>query len=67
MNNNRTVYTLPVYWASYLIKGDDSGLSTKDREDCARFLRINSLSRAGFYDCGDSYFSRFNDSGKVFA
>ena len=60
-------YTLPAYWASYLINGDDSGMSTKDSEDCANFLRVNGLLRAGFYDCGDSYFSRFNDSGNGLA
>ena len=30
-------YTLPVYWASYLINGDDSSISPLDKAACDAF------------------------------
>jgi hypothetical protein len=41
-------YKLPMYWASYLINGDASGLFDKEQEEIERFL-----SRKGLGACLD--------------
>lgn len=60
--NNTLDYTLPAYWASYLINGDDSGMFEKDKRDCADFLAKEGISASDFVDCGESYFSWRNDA-----
>lgn len=54
-------YTLPVYWASYLINGDDSGLVNGEKEQIDKWL-----SKEGdpcFVDVSsDSYFAWRNDA-----
>lgn len=32
------IYSLPSYWASYLINGDASGMGDDDQADCDAFL-----------------------------
>lgn len=55
-------YTLPAYWASYLINGDDSGLADElERGKIDDFLRREGLS--GPVSCSDeSYFAWRNDA-----
>lgn len=36
-------YTLPEYWASYLINGDFSGLEDKEQEEIDAFLKNENL------------------------
>lgn len=36
-------YTLPAYWASYLINGDDSGISDSDRANADAWLEFRKL------------------------
>lgn len=57
MNNLEPVtYTLPAYWASYLINGDASGISDNDRNQCDAFLAREGLP--GPVSCSDeSWFS----------
>lgn len=55
-------YVLPAYWASYLINGDDSGMSEQDKKDCAAFLASKNLKAFDCIDCGPECFSRTNDA-----
>lgn len=67
MKHKTLSYTLPACWASYLINGDDSGMSYPDKTQCATFLAREGLSLSGFVDCGESYFAAHNDSGNMLA
>ena len=56
-------YTLPAYWASYLINGDSSGLEEWELE-----LIDDYVGREGnpqFVDCGEQYFARDNDATSI--
>lgn len=54
-------FTLPASWASYLINGDDSGISEEEASECDAFLAKNPhLYPAG---CGDQYFKHSNAAG----
>lgn len=57
-------YTLPVYWASYLINGDPSGLNDGEQETIDRWMRNE---RPGYpVDCGDeSWFAYTNDATRL--
>lgn len=37
-------YTLPIYWASYLINGDDSGLEPGEKDEIDAFLESENIS-----------------------
>jgi hypothetical protein len=53
-------FTLPAYWASYLINGDESGMSTPDLQACNAFLKENNLPPP--VSCSDeSWFQWSND------
>lgn len=55
-------FTLPAYWASYLINGDSSGIDDDDKAAADRFLQENNLPAP--VSCSDeSWFSWHNDSG----
>ncbi len=58
-------YTLPAYWASYLINGDSSGLEESEKAACDSFLERNGLSRTRFMDCTESFFSSRCDDEKA--
>ena len=71
MNIEILDYTLPAYWASYLINGDASGFdiaNTPDDPDAGtrQQLEIDAwLESEGFprfVDCGEQYFSWHNDA-----
>lgn len=54
-------YTLPAYWASYLINGDDSGISPEDKAEADAFLAQHNLPDP--VSCSDEkWFSWHNDS-----
>lgn len=54
-------YTLPAYWASYLINCDASGISSEDKVECDAFLKANDLPLP--VSCSDeSWFSWHNDA-----
>jgi len=64
-------YTLPAYWASYLINGDASGFdiaNTPDdpgagtREQLEIDAWLESEGNPHFVDCGEQYFSWHNDA-----
>ena len=46
MAKEQTTITLPAYWASYIINGDDSGLEPSEREIADR-----AIAR----ECGDEW------------
>ena len=55
-------YTLPAYWASYLINGDASGISYQDKTQADSFLEREKLPFP--VSCSDeSWFAWHNDSG----
>lgn len=64
-NSSLIVWTLPAYWASYLINGDASGMSAEDMADCAAFLKREALRPDWFVDCGEQYSARTNDAGTL--
>lgn len=43
MRDRTETHTLPAYWASYLINGDDSGLSDNERRRIDRYVKVNGL------------------------
>lgn len=53
-------YTLPAYWASYLINGDHSGLSDEDKAECDAFMEKEG--NPNIVDCGEQYFSWHNEA-----
>jgi ABC-type multidrug transport system fused ATPase/permease subunit len=58
-------YTLPSYWASYLVNNDASGLADSDKEDCDTFVRIETreFNQWHVVDCsGESWFAHRNDA-----
>lgn len=57
-------YTLPAYWASYLINGDASGIDDEEQAACDSFLE--SIPGWICSDCGnESFFSHCNDAGTL--
>ena len=69
-----TEYTLPVYWASYLINGDGSGFDIantpdnpeagdKERAEIAAW--VESEGNPYFVDCGEPYFAHRNDANTL--
>lgn len=54
-------YTLPAYWASYLINGDDSGIEAADKAAADKFLADHNLPAP--CSCSDeSWFAWNNDA-----
>lgn len=54
-------YTLPIYWASYLINDDASGITEEDRKQADLFIDKNELPSP----CGvseETHFSKYNDA-----
>ena len=45
------IYTLPAYWASYLINGDDSGLTSLERKEIDCWCRGNNVGNC--LDCSE--------------
>ena len=57
-------YTLPAYWASYLINGDASGIGDDDKRAADKFISDNSLPAP--VSCSDeSWFDHSNDAGTL--
>lgn len=58
------IYTLPAYWACYLIDGDDSGLEPGEKEQIDSFCEKNNLGAA--IDCSEEQgFSWSNDASTL--
>ena len=53
-------YTLPAYWASYLINNDATGLEDGEKETIDAFLAREGI--AIVHDCNESSFSHCNDA-----
>ena len=64
MNITRDVttitYTLPMYWASYLVNGDASGLEDGEQEQIDTWLEGEGT--LDFVDVGEPHFSHRNDA-----
>ena len=58
--NDVILYTLPMYWASYLINGDASGLVDGEQAYIDEWLEDNGNPL--FVDCGEPYFFYCNDA-----
>lgn len=56
-------FTLPAYWASYIINGDSSGMDDSDIEECDAFMERNGNPH--FVDVSESYFSWRNDADSL--
>ena len=58
-----TKYTLPIYWASYLVNGDDSGIDEAEKAVVDRFL-ADTLGHC--IDAGEDYwFQQYNDATDI--
>lgn len=55
-------YTLPAYWASSLINGDDSGLGDGENKQIEAFIAREELEDWHCVDCGEQYFAHCNDA-----
>lgn len=54
-------YTLPAYWASYLVNGDASGIDEHNKKAADEFLTKNELPSP--VSCGDeTWFAKSNDA-----
>lgn len=61
MKLNTETYSLPAYWASYLVNGDASSMEEAEQAQCDRFVADKGLG--GCLNCSDeSSFSRFHDA-----
>lgn len=57
-------YTLPAYWASYLINGDASGIEDSEQAQADAFLAKHNLPSP--VSCSDeAWFARSNDAGTL--
>lgn len=57
-------YTLPAYWASYLINGDASGIDEDDKAAADAFIAKHNLP--GPVSCSEeSWFARSNDASRL--
>jgi hypothetical protein len=54
------IYDLPMYWACYLINGDESGL--EDGEQATIDAWLEAEGSPWFVDVGESFFSWHNDA-----
>jgi len=61
---NTETYTLPAYWASYLINGDASGLEDGEQAAIDSWLAKNGNPNIVSCD-GEPFFSRYNDAGQL--
>lgn len=56
-------FTLPSYWASYLINGDSSGIEEPDIAACDSFIERENLKEWTCADCSkESHFAPDNDA-----
>ncbi len=68
MNIETHEYTLPAYWASYLINGDASGLLDKCQDNPEQSQKatidqwVESEGNPHFVDGGEQYFSWWNEA-----
>ena len=53
-------YILPVYWASYLINSDASGLEDGEQAEIDAFVDRENLGR--FVDVSEPWFAKSNDA-----
>lgn len=57
-------YTLPAYWASYLINGDSSGISDEEKSQADEWLKEKQLPAPA--SCSDeSWFAWRNDAANL--
>jgi len=60
------VYTLPEYWASYLINGDHSGLEDADLNKIEEFLTRCKLHYWNCVSCSEeSWYQNANDASSL--
>lgn len=64
MSIETTTFTLPSYWASYLINGDASGLNDEEQENADSFLEDVTPWTPSSVE-GESFFSNSNDAGTL--
>jgi len=57
-------YTLPIYWASYLINGDCSGMEEEEIQEVDAFLERNGLGFCVDMD-NEQEFARSNDCNNI--
>ena len=59
----KETYILPVYWASYIINGDASGMDDDEQAACDSWLERNPVGNC--VEVGESYFAHRNDAGTL--
>lgn len=58
-------YSLPAYWASYLINADDSGLLPSELETVLTWRNLNSEIGNCVACCDESYLARDNHATNI--
>lgn len=59
-------YSLPEYWASYLINGDHSGISETEKEEIDAFMGRDYMACFYCVSCSDeAYFVSSNDANSM--
>ena len=64
--NQFETYTLPEYWASALINGDESGLSDSESKELNQWLDDTKPGYCVSVD-GESFFTQYHDAPGVLA
>lgn len=57
-------YTLPAYWASYLVNADSSGMEDEEIKEVDRFIERNGLGLCVGIG-NDKTFSWYNDANSL--
>ncbi len=68
MNTKFDTYTAPVYWASYLVNGDDSGIDAEEKAHADHWLKSNSVSAVCIEDDSERFtwhYSLYDTLAKV--
>lgn len=64
MKNKILEFNLPAYWASYLINGDASGITSAEQAAIDTFCTAKGVSGCAV-ECGESFFHHKNDANNI--
>ncbi len=66
MKQEMREYTLPIYWACYLINCDASGLNDGEQEEIDAFVEKEREDKAiSFCDVSEPWFAHSNDANNL--
>lgn len=65
MQFDEITYILPMYWASYIVNADYSGLEDNEQEEIDQFLAREGLGAASVQVSEDYFFKHTNDANNL--